>query len=71
MDSKTALVFKFAELAQLYASKMEQMLGVKCDHRVHLTRLKQRLLAYFSNMQGQHQGHESLFAFDDDLDNVL
>jgi len=40
-DGETASVFKLADLAQLYASRMEQMLGVKYDCRVHTTRLKQ------------------------------
>jgi len=70
-DNETAPVFKLAELAQLYASRMEQMLGVKYDRRVHMTRLKQRLLAHFPNMRAQQHGRDVLLAFDDDLGDAL
>jgi len=49
-DGKMAPVFKLADRAQLYTSRMEQMLGVKYDRRVHTTRLKQTLLAHFPNV---------------------
>ena len=39
MDNETTPVFKLADLAQLYTSRMEQ-LGVKRAGRVHMTRLK-------------------------------
>ena len=54
-DEQQAPVFKLSDLAQLYVSRMEQ-LGVKLDARVHTTRLKQRLLAQFKDMQAQKQG---------------
>ena len=40
MDDGTAPVFKLADLAQLYTSRMEQ-LGVERDGRMHTTRLKE------------------------------
>ena len=70
-DGETSPVFKLADLAQLYASRMEQMLGVKYDRRVHTTRLKQRLLAHFPNMCAQHQGRDVLLAFNEDLGDAL
>ena len=46
LETSTAPVFKLADLAHLYMSRMEQ-LGVVSDTRVNTTRLKQRLLAHF------------------------
>ena len=70
MGNEMAPVFKLADLAQLYTSRMEQ-LGAKRAGRVHTTRLKQRLLAHFPNMCSQHQGHDDLLAFIEDLGNAL
>ena len=70
MDDETAPVFKLADLAQLYTSRMEQ-LGVKRDGRVHTTRLKHRLLAYFPNMCAQNQGRDVMLAFSEDLGDAL
>ena len=62
-DEDQAPVFKLSDLAQLYVSRMEQ-LGVKVDTRVHTTRLKQRLLAQFTNMKAQKKGRDVLMAFE-------
>ncbi|KAG0730358.1 hypothetical protein GWK47_028416 [Chionoecetes opilio] len=70
MDDETSPVFKLADLAQLYTSRMEQ-LGVKHEGRVHTTRLKQRLLAHFPNMCAQHQLRDVLLAFNEDLGDAL
>ena len=70
LDEEIAPVFKLSDLAQLYMSRMEQ-LGVKLDVRVHTTRLKQRLLAQFSNMQAQNRGRDVLFAFEEDIGAAL
>ena len=69
-DGEMAPIFKLADLAQLYASRMEQMLGVKYVRRVHTTRLKQRLLAHFPNVCTA-SGARCLLAFNDDLSNAL
>ena len=70
LDEEIAPVFKFSDLAQLYMSRMEQ-LEVKLDVRVHTTRLKQRLLAQFSNMQAQNKGRDVLLAFEEDIGAAL
>src|SRR2546425_2566703 len=44
VHEKAAPIFKLADLAHLYMSRMEQ-LGGEPDSRVHTTRLKQRILA--------------------------
>jgi len=57
-DGEMAPVFKLANLAQLYASRMEQMLGVKYDCRVHTTvtvcTLSQRVHSIRSMMSCLH-----------------
>ena len=54
LDEETAQVFKLAYLVELYQSRMQQ-LGIKLDTRVNTTRLKQRLLAQFSDMRAHTQ----------------
>ena len=70
LDEQRARVFNLSDLAQLYVSRMEQ-LGVKLDVRVHTTRLKQRLLAQFIDMQAQKQGRDILMAFEEDIGTAL
>ena len=70
MDEEIAPVFKLCDLAQLYMSRMEQ-LGVKLDVRVHTTRLKQRLLAQFTDMRAQKKGRDVLMAFEEDIGSAL
>ena len=69
-DEDQAPVFKLSDLAQLYVSRMEQ-LGVKVDTRVHTTRLKQRLLAQFTDMKAQKKGRDVLMAFEEDIGTAL
>ena len=66
LDEERAPVFKLSNLAQLYTSRLEQ-LGVKRHVKVHTTRLKQRLLAHFTDMQAQKKGREVLLAFEEDI----
>ena len=70
IDEERAPVFKLSNLAQLYTSRLEQ-LGVKRDVKVHTTRLKQRLLAHFTDMQAQKKGREVLLAFEEDIGTAL
>jgi len=65
-----AAVFKLSDLAQLYVSRMIQ-LGIKLDTRIHTTRLKQRLLAQFPDMQAQKKGWDVLMAFEEDIGTAL
>lgn len=54
----------------MHVSRMEQ-LGVKLDTRVHTTRLKQRLLAQFTDMRAQRKGRDVLMAFEEDIGTAL
>ena len=51
-----APVFKLSDLARLYTARMEQI-GIKLDMRPHTTRLKQRLLAEFTDIRAQKKGY--------------
>jgi hypothetical protein len=69
-DEDIASVFKLADLAQLYQSRMEQ-LGVTLDSRVHSTQLKHRLQAQFPDMRAYNQGRDVLLAFQEDVGAAL
>ncbi|KAG7161157.1 hypothetical protein Hamer_G024212, partial [Homarus americanus] len=66
VEEGRATVIKLADLAHLYQSRMEQ-LGFKFDTRVHSTRLKQRLLAHFPDMQAHNKGRNVLMIFEEDV----
>ena len=70
LDDSTAPVFKLADLAHLYRSRMEQ-LGIKLDARVNTTRLKERLLAQIPDLHVQTQGRDVLLTFSDDIGAAL
>ena len=63
-------VFKLSDLARLYTAQMDQ-LGIKLDMRPHTTRLKQRLLAEFTDMRAQKKGRDILLAFENDIGPAL
>ena len=65
-----APVFKLADLAQLYRSRLQQ-LGVISETRMHTTRLKQKLLARFPDMRAQIKGRDVLLAFDEDVGHAI
>ena len=69
-DVEKAPVFKLSDLAHLYTMRMEQ-LGIKLDMRLHTTRLKERLLAKFTDMRAQKKGRDVLLAFEDDIGPAL
>ncbi len=70
LETSTAPVFKLADLAHLYMSRMEQ-LGFVSDTRVNTTRLKQRLLAHFPDLRAQSKGRDVLLVFDEDIGAAL
>ena len=58
-------VFKLADLAKLYTSRLKQ-LGVNISGRIHTTDLKNRILSNFPDMQAHRQGRNILLAFNED-----
>ena len=59
-------VFKLADLAKLYTSRLKQ-LGVNISGRIHTTDLKNRILSNFPNMQAHRQGRDIMLAFNKDI----
>ena len=69
-DTSTAVVFKLLDLARKYDDRLRQ-LGVPVDCRTNSTKLKDKLLAQFTNMRAQSYGKEVLLVFDEDIGNAL
>lgn len=59
-------VFKLADLAYLYKSRLEQ-LGVVLEGRVHTSRLKLRLLSVFPDLRAHLQDRNMMLSFGDAL----
>jgi len=70
IDEGVAPVFKLSDLAQLYKLRLEQ-LGVATAGRVHISRLKERLLSVFPDLGAYQQGRHVMLSFDDDIGNAL
>lgn len=70
LEATTAPVFKLADLAHLYMSRMEQF-GVVNDKRVNTTRLKERLLAQFPDLRAYSKGRDMMLAFGEDIGSAL
>ena len=69
-EASIAPVFKLADLAQMYKTRLEQ-LGVEIDGRVHTSRLKLRLLSVIPNLKATIQGKNVMLSFDDDIGGAL
>ena len=59
-------VFKLADLAKLYTSRLKQ-LGVNISGRIHTTDLKNQILSNIPDMQAHRQGRDILLAFNKDI----
>ena len=70
LEEGTAPVFRLADLAKLYTTRMEQ-LGVALCKKVNSTRLKERLLAQLPGLRSQSKGQDVLLAFDEDIGEAL
>lgn len=70
LEEGTAPVFRLADLAKLYTTRMEQ-LGVALCKKVNSTRLKERLLAQLPGLRSQSKGRDVLLAFDEDIGEAL
>ena len=69
-EEEIAPIFKLADLNKLYTSRMEE-LGVEMDQRVHTTRLKERILAHFPDLQEHKKGRDVFLVFKDDIGSAL
>ena len=70
LEEGTAPVFRLADLAKLYTTRMEH-LGVALCTKVNSTRLKERLLAQLPGLRAQSKGRDVLLAFDEDIGEAL
>ena len=70
LEEGTAPVFRLADLAKLYTTRMEH-LGVALCKKVNSTRLKERLLAQLPGLRAQSKGRDVLLAFDEDIGEAL
>jgi len=64
--SEQPLVLKLADLVKMYLARMEQ-LGLTASGRIHSTKLKNRILVHFPDMQAHKQGRDVYLAFQDDI----
>ena len=65
-----APVFKLADLTKLYTTRINR-LGVELNQKVHATRLKERLLAHFQDMQEHKKGRDIYLVFKNDVGSAL
>ena len=70
MDSLVAPVFKLADLTGMYSNRLKQ-LGTVLPVRVHSTKLKYRIMAYFPDMEEHKPGRDVLLAFNEDIGSAL
>ena len=66
MDDLVAPIFKLSDLATPYSNRLEQ-LGTIVSGRVHSTKLKDRILSYFPDMEAHIQGREVVLIFNKDI----
>lgn len=65
-DSDVVPVFKLAELAKMYTSRLKQF-GLDTSSRVHTTDLKNRILANIPGLEAHKKGRDVLLAFSEDI----
>lgn len=65
-DNEIAPIFKLADLCKLYSMRMKQ-LGSDLSGRIHSTKLKNRVLAYFPDMEAHKQGRDVMLIFNNDV----
>ena len=70
MDSLVVPVFKLTDLANMYNNRLEQLRN-DVEGRVHSTRLKERILAYFPDMEAHKQGREVVLVCNKDVGSAI
>lgn len=65
-----APVFKLADLADLYKTRLEQ-LGATVESRIHTTRLKLRLLSALPDLRAYSKGRDMLLTFTEDIGDAV
>ena len=70
MNDLVAPVFKLTGLANLYSTRLKQ-LGTKVVGCIHSTKLKNRILGYFPDMEAHKQGQDTVLIFNADIGTAL
>ena len=70
MDNLCAPVFKLTDLVNLYSTRLKQ-LGTDVIGRIHSTKLKDRLLGYFQDMEAHKQGRDVVLISNQDIGSAL
>ena len=70
LDERLAPIFKLSELTKLYTKRLEQ-LGTTTTVRVHSTKIKDRILSYFSDMEAHKHGRDVVFVYNKDIGEAL
>ncbi len=71
MDSLVAPVFKLTDQVNLYSARLEQLGTHMTGGRVHSTKLKNRILSYFPDMNAHKQGHDVVLVCNEDVGAAL
>ena len=69
-DNLVASVFKLADLTNLYSVRLKQ-LGTDIEGRIHSTKLKDRILGYFQDMEAHKQGRDVMIISKKDVGSAL
>ena len=69
-DELVAPIFKMADLVSLYSERLKQ-LGTHVEHRIHATKLKNRILAHFPDMEAHKQGRDVVLVCNQDVGKAL
>ena len=70
MDDLVAPIFKLTNLVNLYSTRVKQ-LGTDVVGCIHSTKLKQRILCYFQEMEAHKQGRDVVLIFNKDVGSAL
>ena len=65
-DEESVSVFKLTDIVSLYKKRLQQ-LGVTVSNRIHITRVKIRLLSALPDLTAHVQGREILLTFKEDI----
>jgi len=69
-DTNVAPIFKLTDLVSLYTTRLKQ-LGTDAEGHVHSTKLKERLLSFFPDMESHKQGRNLVLIANEDIGSAL
>ena len=66
IDTQVAPVFKLSDFVKLYSTRLKQ-LGCDTVRYVHPTKLKDKILSYFQDMEAHKKGRDVMLIFNSDI----